>query len=193
MRPMKLLGLVAISLIVVGGVWAATRHRGAHHFTGVVDGVLYRSGQPAGDDWARLQRDYHFRTVVNLRDDGPTDQPEDALVARHGMRYVHIPMSNHRRPTTQQAEQFLQVMRDPASAPVLVHCARGYNRTGVLIAVYRMRVQGWSLERATAEAENIRGSRLADEFSDFLRQFASEPPSSQPADPAVAVTRASGP
>ena len=36
-------------------------------------------------------------------------------------------------------------MDDPDSYPVLIHCNAGLNRTGVMVAVYRMEYQGWDV------------------------------------------------
>jgi protein tyrosine/serine phosphatase len=43
-------------------------------------------------------------------------------------------------------------MADRANHPVLVHCAKGRERTGVLAAVYRITFHGWSAEQAIREA-----------------------------------------
>jgi protein tyrosine/serine phosphatase len=38
--------------------------------------------------------------------------------------------------------------------PVLVHCKHGADRTGVVIAMYRILYQGWTKEQAVDEMEN---------------------------------------
>lgn len=38
-----------------------------------------------------------------------------------------------------------------AERPILVHCWHGADRTGAVVALYRMVVQGWSRERAIGE------------------------------------------
>ena len=45
-------------------------------------------------------------------------------------------------------------MTNPESGTVLVHCQHGADRTGLLVAVYRVVVQGWSKERAIDEMTN---------------------------------------
>jgi protein tyrosine/serine phosphatase len=49
----------------------------------------------------------------------------------------------------------LSVMTDPANQPVFLHCSRGVDRVGVVVAVYRMEVDGWSKEEAEAEMDAL--------------------------------------
>lgn len=58
-------------------------------------------------------------------------------------------------------------MRDPSNSPVFIHCATA-NRVGAVWLIKRVMVDGWDIERATAEAERI-GLR-----SPGLKQFALE-------------------
>jgi protein tyrosine/serine phosphatase len=46
---------------------------------------------------------------------------------------------------------FLRIAADPARAPVFLHCQHGADRTGYLVAMYRVVVEGWDRERAIAE------------------------------------------
>jgi protein tyrosine/serine phosphatase len=48
----------------------------------------------------------------------------------------------------------LRILNDPARGPILVHCQHGADRTGTMIAMYRMIVQGWSREQAVDELVN---------------------------------------
>lgn len=50
-------------------------------------------------------------------------------------------------------ERFLEFLDDPGNQPVLVHCKRGAERTGTLIAVYRIERDGWTPTRAYAEMQ----------------------------------------
>jgi len=44
-----------------------------------------------------------------------------------------------------------QLSDDPKTRPVYVHCKAGQNRTGFVIATYRMIYQGWTPEEAVRE------------------------------------------
>jgi protein tyrosine/serine phosphatase len=47
--------------------------------------------------------------------------------------------------------------------PVLVHCEHGEDRTGLIVAAYRVRVSGWDKSKAMAEALHF-GYRKAINF-----------------------------
>ena len=56
-------------------------------------------------------------------------------------------------PSADEVGAFLDVVTTAARRPVYVHCGTGSDRTGVLFALYRMEVDGWSRERAADEME----------------------------------------
>ena len=114
-----------------------------------VDDGLYRGGYPVGRlDFLKKRG---IRTVVNLR--SAHDYRAEAEAA--GLNYVHIPLSAGKPPSAEAVRRFLAVVTDPANRPVYVHCRRGADRTGAMVAVYRIAVCGWSAERAVREMESF--------------------------------------
>lgn len=116
---------------------------------------LYRGGQPREQDFAYL-RSLGIRTIISLRE----DDRERALVESLGMKFVHIPVTFIAfAPTTRvpqaAVEKFFEVIDDPASGPVFVHCRRGADRTGAFVGLYRMVRENWSAQRAYDEARRI--------------------------------------
>jgi len=47
--------------------------------------------------------------------------------------------------------RFLRFVTDEKRQPVFVHCQHGADRTGMMTAIYRVVVEGWSKEDAVAE------------------------------------------
>src|SRR5262245_20881350 len=117
---------------------------------------LYRGGQPTINGFEDLKK-MGVRTVINLRVDDSERKKIEAL----GMKYVHIPidMPLLQRPWKEipqkSVDDFLRTVNDPANQPVFVHCQRGADRTGTMIALYRVRVNNWEAAKAYDEARDI--------------------------------------
>jgi len=45
----------------------------------------------------------------------------------------------------------LKIVSDPKNQPVLVHCQHGADRTGTMVAIYRVYAEGWSMTEAMQE------------------------------------------
>ena len=137
-----------------------------------VNDAYFRGAQPMGSDYADLAK-LGVKTVINLIGDSDLDLREQSSVEKKGMRYVTIPMSTRKAPTTQQLETFLTIVNDPASQPVYVHCVGGRHRTGVMTAVYRMMKDGISGAEAFSEMKrfNYGPDFLHPEFKKFVYEF----------------------
>jgi protein tyrosine/serine phosphatase len=141
-----------------------------------VDAGLYRGGQPDAEGFAALKR-LGIRTVVNLRHTAD----EQRLVESAGLRYVALP--THLRPfgvsgglSGETVRSFFRLVDDAASGPIFLHCRRGADRTGTLVAMYRIARQGWTPEAAYKEARAI-GMRwwhypVRRQLDDFARAVA---------------------
>jgi len=106
---------------------------------------LYRSAQPTAKDFKNLKA-LGIKTVVNLR----LSHSDAELIKETGLEYEQINMESwHIR--DEYAVKFLKIVTDPQKTPVLVHCKHGADRTGSMVAVYRIAVQGWSKEDAIKE------------------------------------------
>lgn len=142
--------LAALALMV-GGAYYYFVQVELPHFQTVRQGVLYRSGQPhaLGMYWLRTRG---IRTVVGLRRPDNEGTIEAARYAeQHGMRYVNIPVGSSSENLATAAREFLDVVEDESNWPVLVHCARGKERSGVMSAVYRIEHDGWTNQAALEE------------------------------------------
>ena len=60
---------------------------------------------------------------------------------------------------------------DPKTRPVYVHCKAGQNRTGFVIATYRMVYQGWTPEEAVREMRTYGFYRIYSRDEWFLKNL----------------------
>jgi protein-tyrosine phosphatase len=55
--------------------------------------------------------------------------------------------------------------------PVFVHCLRGKDRTGTVVAVYRIARDGWTNRQALDEARKLGLSRWARSMSRYILRY----------------------
>jgi protein tyrosine phosphatase (PTP) superfamily phosphohydrolase (DUF442 family) len=167
-----ILAIAVCAPIATGTPAQPVQRAGLRNF-GIVSDHLYRGGQPLDAGFTELKK-LGIDIVVNMRDEPAEIARERALVEAQGMRYVSIPWRGKENPKTEQVAQFLKVVRENPDRKVFVHCERGAERTGLMVACYRMSSEGWTPEKALAEMEKFgfRGLRFA-HLKRFVREFPS--------------------
>ena len=111
----------------------------------LIEDGFYRGSQPTAQGFQELQ-DLGVRTVLDLAGGGG-----DAVFVPGGpLKLVHIPMTAFELRDDRVLEA-LRVMVDPANRPLMIHCKQGADRTGALVALYRIVVQGWTKQKAVLE------------------------------------------
>lgn len=106
---------------------------------------LYRGAQPTTEGMRQLAR-LGVKTIVNLRS-VHSDRNE---IAGTTLSCEHINMTVW-YPKDDEIIRFLRIVTDPNRTPVFVHCQRGADRTGMMCAIYRIAMQGWSKPEAIEE------------------------------------------
>ena len=120
---------------------------GLSHVGRVAPGI-FRGAQPLPEGYATLAI-MGVRTVINLR----SRNGEKKTVEAWGMRSVGLPMDAYGDVDPETVRKAVALMADPANQPVFVHCRQGRDRTGLVVAVYRMEVDGWTPEEAEEEMQ----------------------------------------
>jgi protein tyrosine/serine phosphatase len=140
-----------------------------------VNANLYRGGQPKDDEFTELKK-LGISTVIDLRDNDDNALKEKAKVEKAGMRFLNYPLGNWSRPDIKDIENILAEINSAANQPVFVHCKRGSDRTGTVIAVYRIAHDGWDAKRASDEAKTFGIGwwefGMKDFINDYYRDFA---------------------
>jgi len=116
-----------------------------------VNDRIYRGAQPSAAGWESLAK-LGVKTVIDLRAESEhSSKAEKLAVEAAGMRYVSVPFSDIWAPSNKQVSKVLNLVDDSAG-PVFVHCRRGADRTGTVIACYRIAHDCWGNRKALQEA-----------------------------------------
>ncbi|HEX7175277.1 MAG TPA: tyrosine-protein phosphatase [Pyrinomonadaceae bacterium] len=135
-----------------------------------VNAHLYRGAQPRAGGVRRLPA-LGVRTVVNLRAADENSHAEEAEARAAGLQYFNVPLPPYARPDDEQIERALALIDAPENRPVFVHCKYGEDRTGTVVAAYRISREGWTYKRAAVEAEQQGMSRMQFEMKDFIADY----------------------
>ena len=163
---------VALAFLFVG---CATEPRGfpAREGIGNLDRInagLYRGAQPDKLGMAGLNR-LGIKTVVNLRMTNDIWAEEEAEARIHGITYTNVPMKGFGRPTNEQVGKVLSII-ETCPSPVFIHCQHGCDRTGTIIACYRIQHDGWTSAEALREARLYGMSRWELGMKRYVISFA---------------------
>jgi protein tyrosine/serine phosphatase len=108
-----------------------------------VDRTLYRSGQPTKKGMKDLDN-FGIRTVLNLRN--VIDDKREIKGTK--IKEIRLPMRAKNLSYQNLIDALCAI--ENAEKPVVVHCLHGSDRTGGIVAAYRM-YNGWSKEKAIQE------------------------------------------
>jgi tyrosine-protein phosphatase SIW14 len=156
--------LLALALPAFGG-----SVEGIHNFY-KVDEHVYRGAQPSDEGFKYLAK-IGVKTVVDLRGVSEGRRNEESVVTAAGMKYINIPMTGLTPPSEAEITRILGMLEDSATGPVFVHCQRGADRTGAVIASYRIEHDGWDNARALKEAMANGMSFFQVPRQSFIRNF----------------------
>src|SRR5438552_2599512 len=134
---------------------------------GEVTPFLYRGAQPSRKGFETLAA-MGVKIVVDARLSGK--DAEKKTVTGFGMQYVAIPW-HCLFPRDKTLAQFLAVLGDNPKKKVFVHCRYGDDRTGMMIAAYRMAVEHWTPEEAWSEMQKFGLNRICFPLQSYEKSF----------------------
>jgi len=115
-----------------------------------VNPEIYRSSQPDKQQMQTIVEIYGIKSVINLREyHSDVDETENLPV-----KLYEIPLAAGSL-SEENLLKVLQVMKK-APKPLLVHCMHGSDRTGAVIAAYRIACENYPVEKAIDELKNER-------------------------------------
>lgn len=121
--------------------------------TQVAEGI-WRGPRPTACNFQELKK-LGVKTILNLEDDMEAVEAE-RLRRPFNMRFINVPMSEIKRPMVYDLRLVTTpYLADKSLHPIFVHCKHGQDRTGYVIAAYRMLAQGWTFKQAYQECKDM--------------------------------------
>lgn len=123
-----------------------------------VDAGLWRGPQPTPiDDFLKL-KNLGIKYILNLETSARLVTDGDALqealrIDTYGIRMYPHPLSAVIPPSKQQLLDAVQFITDHPMT--YVHCRQGVDRTGMVCAAYRIKVQKWTVPAAVNEMNRL--------------------------------------
>jgi protein tyrosine/serine phosphatase len=133
-------------------------------FSQVTPGI-WRGAQPENDLDYGLLKTTGIKTIIDLRDDQFAQEKPEA--AKRGMNDLSFPMDSVVYPDEPTVVNALNALADVRNQPAFIHCEFGKDRTGLIVALYRIHQLGWT-------ANDAHNEMMSHDFSPleiFLDQF----------------------
>jgi protein tyrosine/serine phosphatase len=112
--------------------------------------ILFRSAQPDAAGFANIAKSLKIKTVIDLRET-QTDAP---ILGSSKINAYYVPMNAAHITDKEIIAALTLIKAHQGEGPILVHCQHGADRTGVVMAMYRIIYQGWSKQQAIDEMKN---------------------------------------
>lgn len=148
-------------------------------FQEIEPGIL-RGGLPTPEEIHVLRDIWHVERVISLDFDG--GESIKSTCQELGIEHLIIPIELEQ--SSNKIKRVLEFLSKNIvkllnqRQPVYIHCIHGRDRTGLAIALYRIKGNGWSEEKALDEAKALQfGEELSSDhlnlFLSFLKRDAS--------------------
>ena len=131
-------------LLLVGVIFSLTAKATIPN-EAIVENQITRGGRPALSDIDG------FKTIINIETKSKAVEAERSRAAQLGIQFVQSEMSAYRAPTDQQIQTIINLMKDKNNQPLFIHCLHGEDRTGLVVGLYRVYVDGWTPDAAYQE------------------------------------------
>jgi tyrosine-protein phosphatase SIW14 len=149
---------------------------------GSITPELFRGAQPNDSAFAGLQK-LGMNIVVDLRGEGGEVNAEKKSVEALGMKFVSLPWNGSGLPSRDELLTFFTLLRENPDQKIFLHCQYGADRTGVMIALYRIAVDHWTPEQAISEMKEFHyHSFTLPHLAKYVKAF----PAALAADPSLA-------
>jgi atypical dual specificity phosphatase len=133
------------------------------NFSWLIDNRLAGSGLPTSYDEVEWLKMNGIKAILTVREHPLPREWVD------GLEYMHIYSLDLMAPEIDdivEGVEFIASMIN-ANKPVLVHCAAGKGRTGLLLAAYLIKHRGLDVEKAIDEVRSLRPGSIQSEYQEL--------------------------
>ncbi len=141
--PRRRLLLVLLIPVIIAGVHIANILLSGN-FQPITAGESYRSGQLNEASLERHLKEYHIRSVLNLRGENKGKDWYDTEIAackRLSVSHYDLAMNSSGKPSPDVMSRLMTIFRE-APRPILIHCRSGSDRSGLVAALWKVVVDG---------------------------------------------------
>lgn len=151
-----LVGMLSGAFLAGGWLYSVQHWFVPKRFGEVVAGRVYRSGQLTPWVLSSVIADHRIRAIIDLngtRQQSSLQLEEERIARELGVRHYRFPLRGNGTGELRNYAEAVRVLSEceRRGVPVLVHCTAGVQRTGGVVALYRMFVQRQPAEVAYAE------------------------------------------
>ena len=119
-----------------------------------VNANFYRGAQPTETGVKELAK-MGVKTIIDLRGEDKLSEEEKLWAKNSGIGFISVNLSNWFKPKTEDIERIIKEINAAGNQPVFIHCRRGADRTGTVVAVYRITHDDWTAKHAINEAKKF--------------------------------------
>jgi tyrosine-protein phosphatase SIW14 len=122
---------------------------------------IFRGGVPDEKDMLALKNVFRVKTVISFRgmgtqyDENKQVSEEKAISDSFQLKFFNLPVPFDRPVPDKMIRDFFDIVDNPRNWPVYVHCTHGRDRTGTMVALYRIEHDGISGQQALQEMKSF--------------------------------------
>ena len=133
-------GLIAILVVLLLPAVYFLYLIGHGNFHPITEGKAYRSAQLSREKLEFYVKNYHIRSILNLRGNGGNARwylDELQVSRKYDIRHYDLWLSASREPSPEEVQILMAIFRD-APRPILIHCKGGADRAGLVAAMWKV-------------------------------------------------------
>lgn len=147
------LGWALVTLVLIpshGFARPDTEIRNFHE----VSPIVFRSGHLTKAAIKQLPK-YGVKTILNLEDPEGNFEREKRQAGKLDIAAVHYGLNPlFAKPSMQRMDEIIEFLKDEQNYPLLIHCNHGEDRTGMVVGLYRVFIEGLAPSTAYQEMLN---------------------------------------